>query len=136
MNIKFKLAAALPLLCLLTATMAVAADGAGREIATAAAHAEMAAAGGIDMAHAHLHHVINCLVGPKGRGFDAAAGNPCKGMGDGALNDSGHSPAVRAQLEEALRIADRALRSNKAEELHRDAVKIADVLKGAQAPVK
>ena len=31
----------------------------------------------IMMAHKHLHHAVNCLVGPSGAGFDAAAGNPC-----------------------------------------------------------
>jgi uncharacterized membrane protein len=35
----------------------------------------------------HLHHVLNCAVGPDGMGFDAAAGNPCKGQGNGFLSD-------------------------------------------------
>ena len=35
----------------------------------------------------HLHHVLNCLVGPSGKMFDAGAGNPCQGMGNGILAD-------------------------------------------------
>ncbi|MBI5163140.1 MAG: hypothetical protein HY985_04470 [Magnetospirillum sp.] len=59
------------------------------EISTAAAHAGMAASSGdLKMVHAHLHHVINCLVGPGAADFDAAAANPCKGQGMGAIPDS------------------------------------------------
>src|SRR5512132_4135162 len=50
------------------------------EIATTAQHAGYAAdAAAIGMAHAHLQHTINCLVGPNGN--DADALNPCKDMG-------------------------------------------------------
>src|SRR6266511_4230816 len=62
-----------------------AADG-GKQIATAAQHAGYAAdSTAIGMAHAHLHHTINCLVGPQGDGFDAKELNPCKGFGNGAI---------------------------------------------------
>ena len=30
---------------------------------------------------------VNCLVGPSGAGFDAAAGNPCGKAGNGAIAD-------------------------------------------------
>jgi hypothetical protein len=64
---------------------AALADG-PQAINTAAAHAGLAAAaGGIDMVHTHLHHVLNCLVGPGGDGFDAAPGNPCANAGGGAI---------------------------------------------------
>ncbi len=54
-------------------------------ISTAANHAGLAAnAGAIEMVHTHLHHVLNCLVGPGGDGFDAAPGNPC-GAAGGAI---------------------------------------------------
>lgn len=36
---------------------------------------------------AHMHHVLNCLVGPGGQMFDAGAGNPCQGSGNGILAD-------------------------------------------------
>lgn len=80
---------------------------AGQEIATAAVHAGMAASAGDDkMVRTHLHHVVNCLVGPDGAGFDAAAGNPCKGQGMGALTDA---PAKKGELEAALTLAKAGL---------------------------
>jgi hypothetical protein len=78
---------------------AQAADAA-KEISTAATHAEMAgAAADAKMVQMHLHHVVNCIVGPGGMDFDAAAGNPCKDAGDGALKDA---PDKAAPLTEAL----------------------------------
>jgi hypothetical protein len=78
-----------------------AADG-EEEIATAAQHAELAANGSeIGDVHSHLSHVVNCLVGPDGVGFNAGAGNPCKGMGAGAIADTA-DPDKRSALEDAL----------------------------------
>jgi hypothetical protein len=51
-------------------------------IATAAQHAGLSAnSGDLGMIARHLHHALNCLVGPDGEGFDEAAGNPCGGTG-------------------------------------------------------
>ena len=59
------------------------------ELSTAQTHAGMASTQtDIMMAHKHLQHAVNCLVGPSGAGFDAAAGNPCGKAGDGAITDS------------------------------------------------
>jgi hypothetical protein len=64
------------------------ADLAG-ELSTAKTHAGMASTQtDIAMAHKHLQHAVNCLVGPNGKGFDAAAGNPCGKAGAGAIPDS------------------------------------------------
>ena len=64
------------------------ADLAG-ELSTAQTHAGMASTQtDIAMAHKHLQHAVNCLVGPNGKGFDAAAGNPCGKAGNGAIPDS------------------------------------------------
>jgi hypothetical protein len=64
------------------------ADLAG-ELSTAQTHAGMASSqADIAMAHKHLQHAVNCLVGPSGAGFDAAAGNPCGTAGAGAINDT------------------------------------------------
>ena len=52
----------------------------------------------------HLHHAVNCLVGPAGKGFDAAAGNPCGKAGAGAIPDSTDA-AMKAKLQS---IADAA----------------------------
>ena len=37
---------------------------------------------------AHLHHTLNCLVGPGGDGFDAKQMNPCAQAGNGAIPDA------------------------------------------------
>ena len=75
------------------------ADG-PQAIGIAANHAGLAAnAGGIDMVHTHLHHVLNCLVGPGGDGFDAAPGNPC-GMAGGAIPQTADA-ATKTKLQTA-----------------------------------
>jgi hypothetical protein len=73
------------------------ADLAG-ELSTAQTHAGMASTqADIAMAHKHLQHAVNCLVGPSGAGFDAAAGNPCGTAGAGAINDTTNA-AQKAKL--------------------------------------
>ncbi len=73
-----------------------------KEVATAATHAGLAAKSTkMKMTHMHLHHVVNCLVGPSGAGFDAAPGNPCKGQGAGAIPDT-KDAGQKAQLQQAL----------------------------------
>lgn len=66
--------------------------------ATAAQHAGLAA-GGADLAgvRRHLHHALNCLVGPDGQGFDAAQGNPCATAG-AAIAQTANADA-KAKLE-------------------------------------
>jgi hypothetical protein len=78
---------------------AALADG-PQAIGVAANHAGLAAnAGAIEMVHTHLHHVLNCLVGPGGQGFDAAPGNPC-GQAGGAIPQTSDA-AMKAKLEMA-----------------------------------
>jgi hypothetical protein len=78
---------------------AVLADG-PQAVAGAAQHAGLAA-GSTDIAgvHRHLHHVLNCLVGPDGDGFDGAAGNPCAAAG-GAIPQTMDN-AMKMKLEKA-----------------------------------
>jgi len=91
---KFLIASSVAALLLPTAAFADAAQ----EIATAQTHAGLAAkAPAIDGIHMHLHHALNCLVGPKGDGFDAAPGNPCGSQGNGAIPD-GSDAAQKAKL--------------------------------------
>jgi hypothetical protein len=40
----------------------------------------------------HLGHVLNCLAGEAGEGFDSAWGHPCAGQGDGILADVSTHP--------------------------------------------
>jgi len=71
----------------LTATPVLADTAA--ELSIAQNHAGMAAkAADLKTTQMHLHHAVNCLVGPGGAGFDAAAGNPCGKAGNGAIPDS------------------------------------------------
>ncbi|HSM94943.1 MAG TPA: hypothetical protein VLT91_02790 [Rhizomicrobium sp.] len=73
---------------LLLAMPALAADVNG-EIVNAQEHAEYAAAAtDLNTAHAHLHHALNCLVGPNGTGFDAKQMNPCANSGNGIIPDT------------------------------------------------
>lgn len=72
------------------------------EITIATTHAGVASKQGkIDGVHMHLHHVLNCLVGPKGEGYDAAVGDPCAKAGNGAIPDA-KDAALKAKLEAVL----------------------------------
>ena len=58
-------------------------------LSTAQTHAGMAATQtDIMKVHMHLQHAVNCLVGPKGAGFDASMGNPCGKETMGAIDAS------------------------------------------------
>lgn len=114
-------------MCAAIATLplvAIAAGDASQEITTAAIHASLSAkADSLKMAHVHLHHTLNCLVGPKGRGYDAEAGNPCKSMGDGAIPDTADA-AKKKSLENVAEQTRAALTSESLEAVHKDAEKI------------
>jgi hypothetical protein len=59
------------------------------QIVNAETHAGLAVqATAIEGVHMHLHHALNCLVGPTGAGFDAKQMNPCAHSGNGAIPDS------------------------------------------------
>lgn len=117
---------------MLVLTTAFAAGDAAKQIATAEVHAGMAATvKDINMVHAHLHHVINCLVGPKGKLFDSKAEDPCQGMGDGALNDLTDSPKLHAKLEMAVEHAERGIKSTSYKKAHAAAVRVEALLKQA-----
>jgi hypothetical protein len=79
------------------------ADG-PQAMATAKQHAGLAAnAANIGATQTHLHHVLNCLVGPGGQGFDAMPGNPCNAAG-GAIPQTTDA-ATKAKLESAATTA-------------------------------
>lgn len=87
-SIRLPLAAIGAAALLAISTGAFAANS-GKEAATAAQHAGFAAkSANIKQVHMHLHHAINCLVGPKGDGFDAKEANPCAAEGNGAIPDA------------------------------------------------
>jgi hypothetical protein len=59
------------------------------EIVQAQTHAGLAAsASDITGVHQHMHHALNCLVGPNGTGYDSKEMNPCANAGKGAIPDT------------------------------------------------
>jgi len=89
---------------LLTFPIAAYAD-AKSEIATAAQHAGLAAAApNLAQTHTHLHHAMNCLVGPKDADFDRANMNPCAQQGNGAFPDESDQD-VKTKLQNAMSAA-------------------------------
>lgn len=105
-------------------------NAAQQEVATAHAHALMAAgADSLEMTRAHLQHVINCLVGPDGESFDAEAANPCKSMGAGALPDSAGDETEQAQLKQALATAQSGVKADSQESAKKAADQTAQLLK-------
>ena len=110
---------------------AYAAGDSGKEISTAAQHAGLAAkATTIDMVHTHLQHVVNCLVGAKGTGFDAKAANPCGKLGDGAIPDASDAH-MKETLGDAVKIANMGLASNDLATAQKSAMDVEAALKKA-----
>jgi hypothetical protein len=110
---------------------AVAADAA-QEIATAEQHAGYAAGSDqLEMVQTHLHHTINCLVGPNGEGFDPNALNPCKDLGNGAIPDSTNA-ATKETLEGALAKAREGLAATELTAAQQDASETAAMLTKAK----
>jgi hypothetical protein len=102
------------------------------EITNAAMHAGLAAKGtDIATVHTHLHHTVNCLVGPGGQGFDAKELNPCANNGAGAITDS-TSAATKEALQGALAKAENGLAATDLTTAQQEAKAAAGVLKAAK----
>jgi hypothetical protein len=67
----------------------------------------------IEDVHQRMQSAINCLVGPKGEGFDAGAPNPCAASGNGLIPDTAEASkkdeylSVVAKLKTGLETSDR-----------------------------
>jgi hypothetical protein len=106
----------------------LAADAAG-EIVTAATHADLASkASDLAGTQTHLHHALNCLVGPAGQGFDPKNMNPCANSGTGAIPDTA-DPAKKASLEAAANLARSGIAATDKPTAQKDAVATASALK-------
>jgi hypothetical protein len=106
----------------------LAADVSG-EIATAATHATLASqATAIDGVQMHLHHTLNCLVGPSDSRFDAKQINPCAGSGSGAIPDMTDAVKKKA-LETAAASAGAGLATTDLATAQKAATKTAAELK-------
>jgi hypothetical protein len=102
------------------------------EIVNAGMHAGFAAGspdiGGV---HAHLHHTLNCLVGPSGAGFDAKEMNPCANAGNGAIPDTADA-AKKATLESAAAKAREGIASSDLAAAQKEASDARALLKKAE----
>lgn len=80
----------------------VASGGLQTELKTALEHAGFAAKyDSLQEVTLHLHHVVNCIVGSKDAMYNASAGNPCQGQGNGVLADIQSSIGKDQQYYEA-----------------------------------
>ena len=94
-----------------------------KEIEAAAKHAGFAAGSGdIDGVHTHLHHAVNCLVGPEGEGFAPKEMNPCKALGNGAIPDTNET-VKKSSLEAALERANAGLAADDLADAKAEAIK-------------
>lgn len=99
------------------------------EIVNAAEHAGYgAAATDIAGVHAHLHHALNCLVGPGGNGFDAKEINPCAQSGKGIIPDTADA-TKKAGFEAAAAKARAGIADNNFASAQKTAADLATALK-------
>ncbi len=113
----------------LTTLAAGSDDAVSKQVQTASAHAGMAlGAKELKVAQMHLHHVINCLVGPASKAFDAQQADPCKGMGHGALVDAKGDVATEARLHTALMDAEHGVKATTLNDAHAEAQKVLTTL--------
>ncbi len=111
----------------LLASPAFAADLRG-EIVNAAEHAEYAGeAATVEDAHFHLHHTLNCLVGPRGDGFDRTQMNPCANSGNGIIPDATDPKAI-AVFQDAAAKAREGLATNDLATAKADAAAVAKII--------
>lgn len=109
------------------------------EVKTALTHAGFAAKyDTLKEVTLHLHHVINCLVGSKDKMFDASAGNPCEGQGNGIVADLPASMGKDAQYEArwSAHIADEAISMKSVEEARAGAHIVSLALDDLQKKIK
>jgi hypothetical protein len=125
------IAVAIGFAAVFVAGASLAADVKG-EISTAEEHAGYSAvAKSIDEAHMHLHHTINCIVGPKGAGFDATQINPCAGRGNGAIPDSSDA-GVKQKLQAAADEAQKGLAGSDLKAAQQSAAQTVSMLKALE----
>jgi hypothetical protein len=117
---------------LLSPTAALA--GIGEELTLAQTHALLAyRARGVAMAQTHLHHVLNCLVGPGGDGYDVTPPlmDPCASSGKGALNDA-TSAAQKDKILAAISLAKADLSITDNEKMQAATTDLADAIGAAK----
>ena len=120
----------------MAATVPPAQAGIGEELTIAQTHSLLAyrsGGRGPERAMPHLQHVLNCLVGPGGDGYNITPPNmdPCASAGKGALNDA-VSPAQKAKITNAIGLVKAAMKLTEGEKIEAAATEIADVIGSAK----
>ena len=99
------------------------------EIVAAESHAGYAAGSAtIDAVHMHLHHTLNCLVGPGGNGFDASQMNPCANSGNGVIPDTA-DPAKKKSFQAVADKAQAGIAQTNLEDAKKTAADVEAMLK-------
>lgn len=130
---KLRLLAAFSVLTtgLIFAGTSLAAGNAQQEINKALLHADfLIKANTLNHMHMHMHHILNCMVGEHGKGFNAHYMNPCKGLGNGAINDE-TSASKRKLLEQVDKLASVGVTINDHAAAHDVALAIHNLLEQA-----
>lgn len=108
-----------------------------QEIDTAVEHANKAAASkDITGVQENLRHVINCLVGPNGAGYDNSMDDPCKRLGNGALNDVPADSDEHRLLTQAFNEAKNGLAQHDVDSARSLSKKVLNDLENAANDVK
>ncbi|HVV27310.1 MAG TPA: hypothetical protein VHC40_05030 [Rhizomicrobium sp.] len=101
------------------------------ELTIAQTHAGLAAkATAVEGVHMHLHHALNCLVGPGGEGFDATNANPCAKAGKGVIPDGGAE--MKTKLATAISSAQSGIAATDLATAQKDAQATADAIGAAK----
>ncbi len=80
----------------------------------------------------HLHHVLDCLEGARGRDHDATGGDPCRGKG--ALESLSAGSANQARARKAIEVARVGVTFHDFQPAHDSARTVKDVLAEATSP--
>jgi len=129
---KFDVLMGAAIAALLLAPLPVLAADAAGEIVTAATHADLAAkASDLAGTQMHLHHALNCLVGPGGTGFDPKNMNPCANAGSGAIPDTTDA-AKKSALQAAATTLTAGLAATDKTTAQKDAADAATALKAVK----
>jgi hypothetical protein len=98
------------------------------EVATATKHAQLASqAANLSAARGHLQHLLNCLLGPGKKGFDEKVGNPCQGLGEGAIADT-HDVLKKEILQRSASRATESLKNDDLDGIKKEAARIEGAL--------
>jgi hypothetical protein len=110
--------------------------GIGEELTIAQTHSLLAyrsGGRGVGGAKTHLQHVLNCLVGPGGEGYNATPPmmDPCSNSGKGALNDA-VSPAQKQKIITAIAMTKKAMEITEPEAMQTATTDLADAILAAK----